>query len=128
MEAENGLVHFDKVPVTSQETQGTEFDKAKIIDAALIGIVTALAFDLGVALAGGPPLTKQQVIADIISGAIGGAAGEIVIELTGNNIVGVFIGAFLTGVIYQLITEQSPEPPGNPPDGPRPGAAHYCPC
>lgn len=81
----------------------------KILDAAIVGVVAALGYDIGIAIAYGPPLGPREAIADTISGFIGGAAGEIIFELTNNDFLGTGVGAVLTGFFYQLVFEALPK-------------------
>ena len=82
---------------------GQSLDFERIIQEAILGIVSAVAYDAGIALVGGPSLTANQVLADVISGAVGGATGEIVLQLTQNEILAAAIGALITGIVFQLV-------------------------
>ncbi len=94
----------------SSKQSGQSLDFERVLQEAIVGVVSAIAYDAGIALVGGPPLTANQVLADIISGAVGGASGEIVLQLTENEILAVAAGALITGIVFQLVISE-PDPP-----------------
>jgi hypothetical protein len=96
----------------SSKRSGQSLDFERILQEAIVGAVSAIAYDAGIALVGGPPLTANQVLADIISGAVGGATGEIVLELTQNEILAVAVSALITGIVFQLVISEPDPPPG----------------
>jgi len=97
--------------IKTNPSNNCQLSPEKILGAGVIGIVSALAYDIGIALAGGPPPRRKEIIADITSGFLGGAAGEAVIEVSKNQLLGLGVGALLTGLIYQLVIRQLPREP-----------------
>lgn len=86
-------------------------DVVKILRAAGIGIVAAFTADLGVAAAGGEPVTELDAWANIVTGAIAGIVGEIILELGGNALAVALIAPFLEDFFFQLLFPPAPEPP-----------------
>lgn len=87
------------------------FDPLTILQAVLFGILGSLAADVGVAAAGGEPLTERDVWADIIAGSAGGATGGIAEVFGAHATVVAVVGAFVAGFVAQALFPPSPIPP-----------------
>ena len=86
-------------------------DPLLLLVAAALGMVGAIAADVGVAAACGAPLTGRDIIADIVGGGIGGFAGGIADALGASDFVIAIIGAFVAGFVTQALFPPSPIPP-----------------
>lgn len=86
-------------------------DPMVVLGGAALGIVGAIAADVGVAAACGAPLTGRDVIADIVGGGIGGFAGGIAVALGASDLVVAIVGAFVAGFVTQALFPPSPIPP-----------------
>lgn len=91
-----------RIGASSHGKPDLELDIDKIIEEASLGAIGALAFDAGVAVAGGPAPSKRDICLDIVSGAVAGGAGELVLQVTGSEVLSVVVGALLSGIVFQL--------------------------
>ncbi len=83
----------------------------RILQGILFVVLGAVAGDVGVAAAGGVPVTAKDIWADIIGGAAGGTAGAIASIAGGDAGLVALVGAFVAGFVEQALFPPSPFPP-----------------
>lgn len=86
-------------------------DIEEVTQAGIIGVFAALAYDIGIAAAGGERLTPRIIFGDIATGGAGGVTTETLRQLGANEVVAAFAGSFVTGFFFQLLFPPDPASP-----------------